>query len=88
METIKQERKEAFEFCRGGHGRYYKMMINLEDAQIWSDVFLSVNNWKEYHSDAVHQLENVCRLYVEELEDAYVSDAIRLLSDAGWTITD
>lgn len=87
MKTVKKEYKEARDFCRGGHFRYYKMMIDVDDGAIWSDVFLDENNWKEYHSESIRQLENTLG-YVHETEKGYVDDAVCLLREAGWMITD
>jgi len=85
VETIKREYKEARTFCRGDRGRYYRMMIDLEDGDIWADVFLDVNSWKEYHSGSIHQLMYVPG-YIADTEKAYIDDAIRQLTDAGWAI--
>jgi len=87
VKVIRKEYKEARVFCRNGYNRYYKMMIDIDDGAIWSDVFLDENNWKVYHSESICQLENTPG-YVHETENGYVDDAVRLLRKAGWMITD
>ena len=62
-------------------------MIDTNDGEIWSDVFLSVNNWKEYRSDSVKYLEcETSSSIVKDMEAAYVKDAVSCLKKAGWTV--
>lgn len=83
--TIKQEYAEARKWCHQDFGRHYKMMIDTMDGRIWSDVFLSENDWKIYHSDTISKLDYVPG-YVNETEEGYIEDAISKLITAGWTI--
>lgn len=85
--TVKKEYKEAREWCHGDWGRYYQLMIDTDDGDIWADVFLSENSWSVYHSCTIFPLEGTGRT-VKEREDAYITDAIRALKEAGWTITE
>lgn len=85
VETIKQAYKEGRDWCRQDFGRYYRMMIDTKDGSIWSDVFLSENNWKIYHSDTIMKLDYVPG-YVSETETGYINDAIAKLSADGWKI--
>lgn len=82
---VKEEYTAAREFCSYNFGRYYKMMIDTDNGCIWSDVFLSENDWKVYHDDSIISLDGL-GWTVDEKEVAYVSSAIRLLTEAGWTI--
>lgn len=87
IKTVKKEYKEAREWCRRDWRRYYKMMIDTDDGDIWVDVFLSENSWSEYRSCTIFPLDGTGRT-VKEKEDAYIADAIRTLEEAGWTITE
>ena len=87
VKQVKKEYKEGRDWCRCGRGRCYTMMIDTDDGDIWSDVFLSIDDWKRYHSDTIQRLETVPG-YVKEREDGYVDSAIKLLTAAGWTIID
>lgn len=85
----KQVRKEyaaARDWCSYDHFRYYKMMIDTSDGEIWSDVFLSTNEWKVYHSETIMSLEDYYCGTVEEREAEYIEDAIDKLKQAGWEI--
>ena len=79
---IEREYAVAIRFCKLDTGAYYTMMIDTDDADVWSDVFLNSNDWKEYHSPTIHKLETVY-----SAED-YLSEAIDILQEAGWAITD
>lgn len=81
------ELRAARQFCSYDWGRYYKMMIDTSDADIWSDVFISTNEWKEYHSDTIHSLDAIPDRVNYMIKD-YISHAIKLLKAAGWEIID
>lgn len=85
--TIKKEYKACRDWCRGGNGRCYKMMIDVLDGSIWSDTFISDNEWKNYKSETIVQIEGLYDT-VSASEQRYTEDAIHKLKDAGWTITD
>ena len=85
--TIRKEFKEGRNWCRQDWGRYYKMMIDVSDASIWSDIFLDKNDWKEYKSDSIMQLEAIPDT-VAEMEKEYLTDAISKLERVGWEITE
>lgn len=95
VKIVKNEYQQAKDFCSHDFGRYYRMMIDLDDGSIWSDVFLDHNQWKNYHSSSICQLER-SELSLAEIKlkrfpvivNAYVNHAVELLSDAGWKITD
>lgn len=82
---VRKEYKEARQWCKQDYGRYYKMMIDIDDGQIWSDTFLTTNDWNEYHSESITSLETVPG-YAQEIELGYVEDAVRKLQAAGWEI--
>lgn len=82
---VKTEYKLARQQCRQDLGGYYKMMIDTDGADIWADIFISVNNWKEYRSESIMQLD-AAPGYVHEREPDYIADAIRKLKAAGWEI--
>lgn len=82
---IKAEYKAARDFCDGGIGRYYNMMLDVSDGDIWSDVFLNEGDRKIYHSDSIMRLKYIPG-YVSETEEGYINDAIRKLEKVGWTI--
>lgn len=79
---IEKEYAEAIRFCKLDSGAYYTMMIDTDDADVWSDVFISCNNWKEYNSSTIQKLETAY-----SAED-YIDEALDLLKDSGWEITD
>ena len=85
VSTIRKKYTEALKWCRGGRGRYYKMMINTDNGAIWADTFLNENSWNEYHSASITSLDYV-QGYLSETEAGYIDDAIRLLNSAGWEI--
>lgn len=84
--AVRKEYKAAREWCRSDDRRYYRLMVDTEDGDIWSDVFLSCESWKVYHSETIQRLSWDEGTTVEEREAEYVEDAIRLLEAAGWTI--
>ena len=84
-DVIKKEYALAHKFCSHDFGRCYKIMIDTDDGDIWSDVFLSENEWKVYHDDSVLSLSGNGRT-VKEIESAYIMDAIGLLTETGWVI--
>lgn len=75
---------EGKDWCSYDHFRYYKIMLDTDDGDIWIDVFLSTNEWEEYHSNAIHSLQSLSFDRVS----GYIDDAIDKLKTAGWTITD
>ncbi|POP33371.1 hypothetical protein C3B58_07670 [Lactonifactor longoviformis] len=83
---VKKEYAAARDWCSYDHFRYYKMMIDTSDGDIWSDVFLSENEWKVYHSETIMSLENYYYGTIKEKEAEYIEDAIRKLKSAGWEI--
>lgn len=82
---VKKEFKAARRWCDQDSRRYYKMMIDTDDAEIWSDIFLSDNDWKEYHKESITKLDAFPG-YVREMEISYTEDAIQKLKEAGWKI--
>lgn len=82
---IKEEYKEARRWCNLDSGHYYQMMIDTEDGEIWSDCFISTNDWKQYHSDTITSLDAMPG-YVKEVETEYIEDAVNKLQAAGWEI--
>lgn len=84
---VRKEYKLARKFCQGDRRSYYKMMIDVGDGDIWSDVFISTNDWKQYKSSTIMQL-SADGYYVKEIEREYIEDAIRELKEAGWEITE
>lgn len=88
-ETITKEYAEAHNWCEQDFGRYYTMNINVETGNIWSDVFLDVNHWKEYKTKDVRSLYiRGDMLTFEEIVDDYLVDACKKLLKHGWTIVD
>ena len=84
-QKIRSEYEAARNFCNGDYGRYHTMMINVSTGDIWSDLFLSQENYKVYLDDDVMRLDYVPG-YASETEEGYINDAIRKLEEAGWTI--
>lgn len=84
QKQITEELKKANEFCSQGHGRCYRMMIDTSDGKIWSDVFLSIWDYKIYHSGTIIAL-CLGGYYIDEV-DEYVYAAIDLLKKNGWAI--
>lgn len=82
---VKKEFKEARRWCDQDSCRYYKMMIDTDDGNIWSDTFLSENEWKVYHKEAVTELDTIPG-YVREMEISYTEDAVQKMRAAGWEI--
>ena len=76
---VRKEHKIAHQWCKNIRGCYYKMMLDTHDGEILSDVFLTGNDWKEYHSDSIKYLD---------CEIGYVDDAIRYLKEAGWEVVE
>lgn len=89
-ESVEREFKSAREWCEGDFGRCYAMMIDLEDGEIWSDVFLDEWTRKIYHSSYVQHLSygGIPFATASEKEQGYIDDAIQQLQEAGWTIVE
>lgn len=77
--TIKKEHKIACDWVEADRRRYYKMMIDTEDGEIWSDCFVDKNDNKRYKSETI---ESLCY----DSETGYVGSAIQILESAGWEI--
>lgn len=87
--VIKKEYKEAYQWCKSGYGHTYQMMIDTENAEIWTDLFLDCNSWIKYHSNTISSLNGLGWLAtISEIEEAYLADAIAKLNEAGWEIID
>lgn len=80
---VKEEYAAARDWCSYDHFRSYKMMIDTSDGDIWSDVFLSENEWKVYHSETIMSLDDYYYGTVKQRELAYIEDAINKLKQAG-----
>lgn len=87
--NVKREFQSACEWCDGDFGRTYAMMIDLDDGEIWSDIFLNIWDRKIYHSDDVVHLSygEIPFATAAEKEQGYIDNAIQQLQEAGWTIT-
>lgn len=83
--AVREEYAEAKNWCRQDYGRCYQMMLDTYDGDIWSDLFLTENDYKIYHSYSILRLDTE---YGCGNEASYIADAIRKLKAAGWTITD
>lgn len=87
QKQVKKEFELARKWCKyDSFSRYYKMMIDTSDGDIWSDCFLSTETWHVYHSDTIVSLSAAGALTVKEKESEYIADAIRELENAGWAI--
>lgn len=85
--TINKEFEDGRNWCHNSRGRYYVMRIDVSNASIWSDTFISETDWKEYKSDTIMKLDAVPDT-VKEMEKEYLSDAICKLKNAGWEIVE
>lgn len=85
--TIKGLVREGREWCSYDHFRYYKIMLDTDDGDIWIDVFLDTNEWKRYHLDTIVKLDYFPG-YTRETVQGYVDSAIERLEAAGWIITE
>lgn len=88
--AIKKAYKEGRDWNRLDYGHCYSIMIDTDDADIWCDCFIDENTWKRYHSgsiSALHWMEYCNGPTIADVEQAYLVDAIRRLTAAGWTIT-
>ena len=83
--TIKKEYADARKFCETVSGGYYKMMLDTEDGEIWSDVFISEGSYKKYRSDSIIHLDCTAG-FGADIEQAFIDDAIYHLKKSGWTI--
>lgn len=89
--SIKKAYKEGRDWNRVDRGHCYNIMIDTDDADIWCDCFTDENNWKQYHSDTIstlHWMDDCNGPTIADVEQAYLTDAIRTLTDYGWTIND
>lgn len=86
---IHEKASEGWEWCQRNYGHYYKIMPDVFDGSIWIDTFVDTNNWVEYHSDTIVQLECLCRdVKIDDIANGYIASAIENLKAAGWTITE
>lgn len=85
--AVRKAYKEGSEWCKHDFGRYFKIMLDTYDAEIWVDEFVDINNWKQYRSDTIKYLQcNTSSNLDRDIEEAYTEDAIHQLKKAGWII--
>lgn len=53
---IEKEYREMRKWDNSDPFRYSKLMYDTSDGDIWSDVFLDENGWKEYRSETIHSV--------------------------------
>ena len=87
MKKIRKEFEEGRKWSDMKHGYCFQMMLDTSDADIWTDCFIDVNTWKRYHSKTIIKL-SYYGVTVKEQEEYYLSQAVQLLKEAGWEITD
>ena len=84
--AVKKAFEEARDWCRVGYNNYYAMRIDVSTAEIWVDLLFE-SNWKSYRDSDIHRLETT-GLLLEDIENGYVNDAIKKLTEAGWNVID
>ena len=81
--SVKRAYKDVAEAVRRCRGSYYQLMMDVSDAKIWGDFFVSENSWSVYHdSDIVYLSYNLNG----DILSGYIEDAIQKLQEAGWEI--
>lgn len=56
VKPIESQMKEAIEDIELNHHMHSRVMYNLEDGEVWTDVFVSCNEWKSYRNDKIIQI--------------------------------
>lgn len=85
-EAVEREYTEGLNRERLHLGNYFDMMIDTDDASIWSAVYDN-SSWGVHHSSTIHHLEKEGKC--DECAMAYCADqAVKLLKAAGWIITE
>lgn len=84
--TVKKKFEEAKDWCKLRHNNYYVMRIDIETGEIWVDLLFE-SNWKSYGDSDIRRLETT-GLLLEDMENGYVNDAIKKLTEAGWNVID
>lgn len=83
VKAVREEFAAAKKWCRQDFGRCYQMMLDTYDGDIWSDLFLSENDYKIYHSPSILRLDT--EYGCGDISN-YIASAIKKLKAAGWTI--
>lgn len=84
---IHDELAEGIKWSEFKYEHRFFMMLDTSDADIWTDCFISENEWKVYHSDTIVRL-TYSGISTEEQEKFYLVQAIQLLKEAGWEISE
>lgn len=84
--NIKTELDKGRQWCYGESDRYYRIMIDTDDAQIWAECMME-SSWIEHHDKAIMHIEGHGATIKEEEENC-TSHAVALLEAAGWAITE
>lgn len=53
MKMIKEEHKDLREWLRGDTRRDGCLMLDTSNGKVWTDYFVSENNWKVYESESI-----------------------------------
>lgn len=77
--AIKAAEKEARKWSKVDRGHCYRIMIDTDDAEIWTDTFIDCNSWKQYRSDTISSLDVMA-------PGGRLGDAIHRLTWAGWEV--
>ena len=75
VKPIESQIEEAIEDIELNLHMHSRVMYNLEDGEVWTDVFVSSNEWNAYHNDKIIQIYsgNVAPSYEHLYESAMVS---------------
>ena len=74
VKPIESQIEEAIEDIELNHHMHSRVMYNLEDGEVWTDVFVSSNEWNSYHNNKIIQIYsgNVAPSYEYLYESAMV----------------
>lgn len=84
---IRKALEEGTDWVMWDTGREYAVMIDTEDADIWTDTFIDCNASKNYHSDTIHKLIGN-GYHCEDPVSGLTEEAVKLLEEAGWEVDD
>lgn len=88
-EKVESAYKDGRDWVDAVSGGTYRIMMNIDDADIWCDQFINEGDYKLYQDDSIVPI--ICAsvpniMTVEEIAAAYVTAAIQILKGEGWEI--
>ena len=65
---IKKAVGEAKEWNNRSYGYVTNVMLDTETGEVWTDVFIDCNTWKEYHKESIHSVTDYIVMRHDNIE--------------------